>query len=183
MEKKLLNELSADELNELYTQNNWLREECAHYRDDSVSCLRDEILHHFRGIRSVDYCIDDCGYSFMRVKDTCDYSAFLSACRDIQHDYCVFDTAAEKLLGRLSAKINLYRDAYGCYVEMSDRRYAQLEGWIESGLETICSALEEYLLALNVAAEEYLEDFMMNCGEDYETDGTFIYELEVRKHA
>ena len=181
--KKLLNELSADELNELYRNNTWLREQCADYMSDSVYYQRDEILDYIRRIGGIDYCIDDCGHSYIRLDNVDEYPDFLSACRKLAVAFCVFDEETEVLLNRLYLHSPLYRMYYHREMEISDYRWSHYEKWMESGVKKISSALVEYLLSFDGDPREYLEDFLMNCGNDYATDGTYIYETTYRRFA
>ena len=159
--KKLLNELSADERKELYHKNAWLREQCADYMNDSVYYQRDEVLDYIRRIGGIDYCIDDCGCSYIRLDNVDEYPEFLSACRKLAVAFGVFDEETEILVNRLFLKAPLYRDFYH-WEEISASRWANLEKWFESGVKKISSALVDYLLSFDSDPWEYLEDFLVN---------------------
>ena len=114
--KRLLNELSLDELKKLYEKNHFLQTQVEEYRDDTADFWVSEYLD---GIpKRVDYSISGYSYSYINVRED-DYREFIEYCNKIDRDFELFYTHRD-LLDRLTARSDVFEDILNGYKDISD---------------------------------------------------------------
>jgi len=184
---KLLEDLTPEELQNLYRVNKKLKELAAEEATETANFWISEILGYFSNIRSIDYNIGYPG-TYMQVKPQA-YPAFIEACQEMTKTFCILSPETEKKITRAAARVEFYNDARNGYEAISDAKYCQLEKWIDNIVRTaageIANHCENELDAsyTEEAARDHLEILVDNIGKDYETDGRYIYEIQRRKYA
>lgn len=186
MEKLI--ELTLDQQKALFIKNAWLKKQAENRAEEEADFWADEVLSYFRNVRGIRYSIGYCNYNYLEV-DYNHYNDFLEALRDAQKDICILSDEEALILSRLENKIEFYRDCCSGYEDISDARFSHLEKWIEGNIKYLCDCIVKYISSSydyyysDEGAADALELLIDNIGTDYETDGIYIYELEVRKYA
>ena len=188
---KKLNELTNDELFNLFEKNAWLREKMCSFCEESVNDYISDYLYGFRKINGLEYSIGYNDYfTFNGYRAGVQgYEDFIYACMEVQRSYCLFSDKTETLLKRINAKLELYTEAWQGYRDISDKNYERLEKWIDKGIETLCNEILSFCKDIYDSAydKDYQEEELLNFvewnGSDYETDGTYIYETIHKKYA
>lgn len=186
MEKnKLLSALSYEELKELLQQNNFLRDEIYKYAMDCIGLEISDIARYLDKVKSIRYELGNACYGDYIKIHTEYYDQFLSACENLQKDYCIFPESFNfNKFERMQAKFDFYYDCVVGYQDISDKQFELLEKWFESGIQEIIDMILDYVDGLQDYSElDYLECYVDSYGGEYETDGRYIYETQVRKYA
>lgn len=176
---KRLSELTFEEVKELYKVNKWLQRQGEEYRDETAYFWCDEYLH---GIPSgVDYQISYC-QSYMIVNER-DFAEFIEYCNDIDRDFELFYKHRD-LLKRLTARSEVFEEIRNGYKDISDSKWDLFAEWMTDGVNTLKNHLVDVLQSeYETDPLEVLDCLIENIGDDYETDGEYIYELDVIKYA
>ena len=176
---KRLNELTIEELKGLYAKNKWLQTQGEEYRDETAYFWVDEYLHDIP--KRIDYRIE--AYNSYMYIAMYDYADFVEYCDAIEKDFGIF-YEYEGLIKRLLTRTDFYRDCVQGYEDISDDKFDLLNNWMTAGVEMLKDHLVECLQSeYEVDPVELLDCLIENIGDDYETDGEYIYELNVRKYA
>lgn len=191
---KLLNELTTEELKELYNNNTFLREQTAEEAAETVSFWLDEVLDNFRNCGGVDYNIGYPGNYFTFLTSRAgynDYKAFFEICTDLNHDFCIFSDRTTELLKRVNDRLVFYLESiFGCE-DISDDNQEKITEWIDKKvISALCSDILDFCVSdydaqfdNDYLINEALPLFVENCGDNYETDGQYIYETTRRRFA
>lgn len=184
MKKRLLSELSFDELKELHNKNKFLQDAVYDLFNSCVSDDLKEIASYLKNVTGIRYDLGNIYGDYIRVFQE-SYKQFLEACKELEYNLCVFPEGFSALIiDRLIAKYDFYYDCISGYEDISEKRFEKLERWFESGVENVIQQILNYVDSLqDYDSEYYLESFVEACGDEYATDGTYIYELEVKKYA
>ena len=184
---KLLEDLTPEELQNLYSVNKKLQEMATEQATNSADYFISDILSYFSGIHGVDYNIGYPG-SYMSVKPHA-IPDFIRACQDMQKSYCILSDETAAKIDRAEARADFYKEARNGYETISDDKYLQLEKWIDRIISDAAGEIarsldDEYNAAYtDEAARDNLECLIDNIGSQYETDGRYIYEIDRRKYA
>ena len=189
--KRLLSALSDEELKALFAKNNHLQEVMYNYGNEDASIYFDDIASVFSYTdyrtgkketrRSAFFECDSYGRYYVTIKDE---EEFLTACNNLQKDYCfINDQAAAALIPRLLSKVAFYEDCCCGYEDISESRFEKLEKWMQAGLDKIKNMLAYYLREniegytdFNYLQEEFVYQVKENnnfC--DYMTDGEKVF--------
>lgn len=178
--KRLLNELSLDELKKLYEKNHFLQTQVEEYRDDTADFWVREYLDGLP--RRVDYSISGYSYSYINVRED-DYREFIEYCNEIDRDFELFYTHRD-LLDRLTARSDVFEDILNGYKDISDSKWELFLNWMSDGVRVLTDYLVGFLQCqYETDPIELLDCCVDNIGDEYETDGEYIYEVNVRKYA
>lgn len=192
MAKKLLNELTNEELKELYKVNNFLQEQASETAADNVQFWLDDILHYFRGTKA-EYNIGYPG-NYFHFNDTWagynDYKSFFEALETVKNTFCVFSEKTAAKIERAGKKIDFYLESIFGYEDISEENSERITKYIDGLFKTASDEILQFLVSdyesqfdEELIIDEFLPLFVENCGDQYETDGEFIYETECRKYA
>ena len=185
-EKKLLSELTYEEAKELYHVNKWLGRTVTEYGYKLGNDFLSEILSSFDGVKSLRYEVGSgCGGDYIRVSQEY-YKDFLEAVRDCNADYGIIDDGSglSALADRMLKKADDYYAFTFGYQDISESRFDKLVAWFEAGIEKIERAIINYCSDVSNVDEDYaLENWLVNNGVDYATDGAKIYEIKCRVYS
>lgn len=190
---KLLSELTAQELDNLFEKNSFFRDQVSEYAARCVDDQLSEYLRPFFNNRAVDYNIGYPG-DFFHFDIYCGsydaYYNFFAACKALTREYCIFTDSTQELLNRFYAREGFYLEAIFGNEDITDHDQERITAWIDKkviaaacdDILTMCKA--EYDLQfdddyLRETADIYVEMY----GNDYATDGEYIYETTVRRYA
>lgn len=183
-EKKLLSSLTPGELENLYNANSWLKKQCEESRELDIEFELNEIADGLRAAKHLNFEIG--GYSdYIRVKNGY-YEEYLDTLQDMQNKFYIVGDTLQKTLDRLTEKARFYDSCCVGYEDISEKQFDLLEKWFLSGIKELNDYILEYVYQIVNNYEyiiEELEIVIDRIGNDYETDGTFIYETEVRKYS
>ena len=188
MKKQLLCDLSGQQLLDLFKKNEWLRKQASEQAQADAESLVSDYLAPFKNVRSLEYEFG-C-YKVFRVKYQECYSDFLDALEKCNKDFCIIcDDETQEIFNRAKEKIEFFDLFLEGYEEISDKRWNNLKNWMDNNIKALCDYLWDYIDSeycysfTDDAAENALECLIDNIGANYETDGTFIYEIAVRQYA
>lgn len=182
-----LNELTFDELKALFDKNHWLREEAKEWQDRMNNEYLDDIAGYLRNIKGLDFSIGYDRDAHVTASANC-LNEYLEALKALCLELCFFDPETEKLINRLADKVRFYQYCVWGYEDISEEQFQKLDTWFESGLEEIESEIvsKTYDIATDYSEDgllDALDQFACIDGDEYETDGTYIYEIGRRKFA
>ena len=184
---RTLAELTPEELGTLYEKSDKLKQIAQEQADFDAEVLTDDIFYSLRNIKGIDYEISAYGYSYMKVKPSA-YEAFLDACEGIAHDFCIFTPEQAEQIKRAKARASFYYEAVNGYEDISDDKFDMLDKWITGIVEATASAIVREIVDIYESTydpetiREALECAIDNVGEQYTTDGEYIYELAPRSY-
>lgn len=184
-EKRLLSDLTPVELGELFDRKEWLRNECRARREDSNYYQLEEIADRLREARHIEFSIGG-GYGDHIKVYSGYYKEYFEVLQTMQRDFYIVGDSLNALLDRLTEKAGFFDDCSNGYADISDNNYNRLKTWFSANLQKINEYILEYCfdIANNFEdLEDELELFVTNSGQDFTTDGTYIYEVSVRKYA
>ena len=186
--KKLI-DLSMEEIKKLFNCNDWLKNQAHERAAEEADFFGEEVLSYFHNVRGIRYEIaGSWNRNYFEVNYN-NYNDFLEALRSAQKNICILSDEEEKVLSRLEKKIDFFRDCSCGYEDISEKRYNHLEKFIDNSITFLCDCIVKYISSSydfynsDEGAAESLEILIDNIGADYETDGRYIYEIDVRKYA
>lgn len=186
--KKLI-DLTMEEVKNLFACNSWLQDQAKDRAAEEADFFGEEVLSYFHNVRGIRYEIAGSWNRNYFDVNYCYYSDFLDALRNAQNEICILSDEEEKVLSRLEKKIDFFRDCSSGYEDISEKRYNHLEKFIDNSITFLCDCIVKYISSSydfynsDEGAAESLEILIDNIGADYETDGRYIYEIDVRKYA
>ena len=187
-EKKMmmLSEMSREALKDLYENNETLKEWNIEWTYDEFNLRMDEIFSYFREIKGTDYEMGGY-YDYFRVEEKA-YYEFLSACLKLNHDMGVFKDETAAMIQRGKDKAEFYYDAMLGYYDISDARFENLEKWLKGIIDTATNEIisyyrdtEDYYTSEEGREECFWDVWLPNNEDNYQSDGRYLYELDVRK--
>lgn len=177
----MINTLSNDELKKVWENNQKLKDEIfQRILDDEYYFVQNEIYGCFRHYDSLNsretwsmetHESSQCFY--ITVKES-DYSQFLEDCRNlIKYVATEFTEDNEKMIERLSQKVDFYRDCVEGYEDISDDRFQKLEKWFDKGINDLAGALKE-------TVDKYIDSaYDSDYSFEYFADGCFLDDSEL----
>ena len=181
----LLKDLTPEELGALYERNTWLKKEIEKAREEANYYRLEEIADRLREAKHTDFSIGGGYGDFIRVKAGY-FKEFLDVLQGMQTDFYIVGDDLNTILNRLTDKAGFFDDCHNCYIDISDENYTRLERWFSANIKEINEYILEYCYEITTDFDDIemdLELFQINEGENYETDGTFIFEVNARKYA
>ena len=189
--RKNLSELNQEEAKALFNNNLWAKDRGQEYANDNADFWISEVLDYFRKCRALDYNIGYPGNYFTFIDYRAGYDDFqelFKAYKAITADMCVISDEVYAKVKRAAARLDFYLEARNGYEDISDKKYEQLEKWIFSIIEEANADILKYLEADDDS--RYNDDFIFECFYDhledmdeYETDGTTVFETRFREYA
>ena len=189
--KRLLSTLNDEELKALFEKNNHLQEVMYDYGCEDAGLYFDEIASTFSYTdyrtgkketrRSAFFECDSYGRYYVKIQDE---EEFLTACNNLQKEYCfINDQAAAALIPRLLKKVEFYIECVNGYEDISESRFEKLEKWMQAGLDKIKNLLAYYLREniegytdFNYLKDEFVYQVKENNNfSDYMTDGEKVF--------
>lgn len=188
---KLISGLNSEELSALYKNNSWIKEECHKWALIDFDFLMEEAFLYLKDVKGLEYNMGYPGnYMCFSAYSNDNYEDFFEACIETQNkSICIFSDDVMAKIERGSKKTAFYKDCVCGYEDISAARFDQLEKWLKGIFEAAVNEIIEFYKSSedyaysDEAAEEAVEFWADNHGDDYYTDGTMIYETECRKYA
>jgi len=183
MEKRMISDLSTEELKDLFSKNEFLRKKCAERALIDMEFVMEDFFRYIGKVKGLDYNFGYPGNYMNFGAYTADYyEDFFRACIDTQENMIVFSDYVLEKIKKAYSKAAFYQDCTYGYEEISEKRYNDLEKLMITTFETAKNSLfraysdiEDYYYSDAAAADE-LDIWADDHGSDYETDGTKIYE-------
>lgn len=185
--KKLLKDLTLEELKALLNTNKKFKEIVTDYSFEGADLAINEILDPFRNIRGLNYEISLCRCSYFEVGMGA-YTNFLQACEETKKSFCLFSEEQEKELERALKKAKFYQECLDGYVDISASRFDCLNTWLENIVNDLADTIKKECVSIyeNYDTEETLienlELVAETYGKTYETDGKILFETVVRQY-
>lgn len=183
-----LSEMSDEALKSLYHNNEFLQKEAKEYSQEEFDFRMEEIMGYFRKIRGMEWNLGYPG-NYISVEESA-YKSFFDACLNLTHDMGFFTEETTALIERAGKKAEFFYDAMVGYEDISDSRFNCLENWQKKIVKSASDEIiENYMSEWNYyfsdeAAEECFFDIWIDSyGDDYLTDGEYVYEAELRKYS
>ena len=184
-----LSEMETQALKELYGKNEFLQKEGKRYAEDDFSINMNDMMGHFRKINGIEWNLGYPG-DYINV-DLCEYHSFFEACLKLGEDMpYIFSEETFDKIKRAEKKAEFYYASVIGYEEPSMNRFNMLEKWIN---DIVADAVREIIKSYHEeesyyysdeAAEEAFFNWWMDCnGDNYLTDGEYVYEAELRKYS
>lgn len=123
--KRLLSELTTDELTELYNKNKWLRKQCEESRQESNSYRLEEIADRLRESKHTDFLIGGGRGDHIRVQKGY-FKEYLEVLQTMQRDFYIVGDTLNAILDRLTEKAGFFDDCVNGYEDISDNNYNRL---------------------------------------------------------
>lgn len=184
-----LSEMENQALKALYHKNEFLQNEGKRYAEDDFRFRIDEIMIYFREIKDMEW---NFGYpgDYINV-DLCAYHPFLEACLKLGEDMpYIFTEETFGKIRRAEKRAEFYYDSVIGYEDPSENRFKMLEKWINDIVaDAVREIIKNYHAEENYyysdeAAESAFFDCWVDChGDDYLTDGEYVYEAELRRYS
>lgn len=187
-QRKLLEDLTTEEIKSLLSANKKFKEMCEEYAQENADFWNEEILKPFARVRGINYEISLCRYSYIDIGMGA-YKPFLEGCEKLAHDFCIFDDTQAERINRALTRTDFYEECLNGYIDISETRFNHLNTWLESLVNDLKNVIIKEVLANyesvydNATLEETAETVADTYGTDYETDGLYLYETQVRKYA
>lgn len=189
--KRLLNELTRDELSALYDTNNYIQNAVYEMRnDDEYYYIQNEIYSYFRTYNeylkretfTANFDVDSYNRVSVKVDDVKIYE-FINDCFEFCLHGIGLDDETNKIIKRLHDKNSLFLDVFTGYYDMSDKQYDLFYTWFNNGINKIKNALSSEIESIynSVYDDEYNKEFfiegVLELGyfEDIQTDGKNVY--------
>lgn len=188
--KKLLSELTRDELSALYDANNYIKETIYTRRaDDENYYISNEIITYFEHYdnatnrRQFSAFFDEhYNRTYITVKID-NYVDFIQDCIEFDKKSLGFSDELKPLLKRIAGRAQFFVDCYLGYENISDKKYLLLESWIKEGvnkliqeLQKIINDIYDSLLDDNYNKDYFIESVLeFDSFEDMTTDGRNVF--------
>lgn len=180
--KEYLNNLTNEELTELYNNNKWFREHVYNYAVECENDYLSEILEPLRECKGINYQLGSGYRDFIDIRF--DYiDEIMDGFYKMQRNYCVFPDNETDTIKRLKDKAAFMSECVNGYTDISDDRWCNLFAWYEKHIDHLKRELIDFCQnIMDVDGINYVESYVECVGDDYMTDGTVIYETKVREY-
>ena len=169
--KRYLNDLTIDELEKVFENNQSIKDEVFKIVDeDNYYLLENEYVSHFRHYNkganrehyTADVYFDTYGNASVEV-DEDNYVEFLEDCKTLnEYDGSLWNV--RELIDRLSKRANFFESALYNYTDISEKNWRRLLEWFSEGIETIADELKTQLQTIHdtVFDSDYLFEYFQN---------------------
>lgn len=197
--KRYLNELSNEELWQIFDNNNDLQQEVRQIIDDNTYYLiENEYISHFRHYDrnagrekwSMSAEWDAWNNISIKVREE-DYKSFLEDCETlISYNGCLENLKG--LIDRLFERVDFFEDSLNNYTDITTGNWEKLSSWFYAGIENITDTLRAELQEMQdcIYNDDYLFEYFsdgiyLDDTEKYIIDDDFsiVYEDTVKKYA
>lgn len=197
--KRYLNELSNEELWQIFDNNNDLQQEVRQIIDDNTYYLiENDYISHFRHYDknvgrekwSISAEWDAWNNISIKVREE-DYKSFLEDCKTlIAYNGCLENLKG--LIDRLSERVDFFEDSLNDYTDITTGNWEKLSCWFYEGIENITDTLRAELQEMQdcIYNDDYLFEYFsdgiyLDDTEKYIIDDDFsiVYEDTVKKYA
>lgn len=186
--KKLLKDLTQEEVLQLLNVNRKFREMVTDYATDGANLQAGEILKPFERVRGINYSLSVYGYSYFEVGMIA-FKTFLNGCMEISKNYGTFNESQVVRLERALTRVDFYDDCLTGYIDISETQFDKLDTWLTGIVDDLRETIKDEVIKIYAYADneenlqEYAEIVADHYGEEYETDQIYLYEIDVRKYA
>lgn len=188
--RKLLNELTRDELSALYDANSYIKETIYTRRaDDESDYILNEIVSYFAHYdnitnrRKFSALFDERYNNCMIDVKIENYPDFISDCLEFDKNSLGFSDEIKPLLKRLAGRAQFYVDCYFNYENISDKNYLLLDEWIKTGVNKVKRELEKLVNDIydSLLDDDYNKEYFIESVLEFEnfddmtTDGRNVF--------
>lgn len=180
--REYLNNLTSEELTELYNHNKWFQEHIYNYAIECENDYLSEILEPLRECKGLDYQLGSGYHDYINIRF--DYiDEIMDGFYKMQRNYCVFPDSDTDIIKRLRDKAAFMSECVNGYEDISENRWCNLFKWYENHIERLKHELIDFCQQLmDINEEEWIESYVDCIGDNYMTDNNIIYETTVRSY-